>query len=286
MIETSDIKLEELNDADFIIIDDFDLEQKQVLISDILSIYKLKNMSLEYYAFKLSGGLLSLIYNVNYYIPISSLISLLLTPLTKCKRQINRVKYNLNDHEITISNVYFRKFSPLRKHKHEHKNEHKHEHKQLIYGVNERNIKNAWKTYDQEFKDKPKIGDIIEVHYTVPYERKTPQYHLTHTPYVVSYIYPSNIHFPPYDLRTLRWHDREDTYKNGILFASCGDEDLTDEVTKLAGPRGNFYSDLPSRYGIRVTRNLLVNDNVKDQLVITDNDAEEYKFNAKSIIKC
>ena len=88
----SDIKLEEINEDDFIIIDEFDLEHNQVLITNILSRYSLKNMSFEYYVFKLSGGLLSLIYNVDYYIPFSSLIKLLWIPVSRCKKQYHKIK--------------------------------------------------------------------------------------------------------------------------------------------------------------------------------------------------
>ena len=234
-------------------------------------------MSLEYYFFKLSGGLLSLLYNVDSYLSISTLLGYLMIPFSKCKKKVIQFRYNLNDHDMTISTVYFRFSSPLRKNKNEHK--------QLVYGVNERNIQDVWNIYEQKFKEKPKVGDSIEVHYTVPYERKNPHYHLTHTPYIVSYVYPSNVHFPPYDLESLRTYDTKQQYKNGILFAKCNDTDVTDNVIRLAGPFGNFYSDLPSRYGVQIPRNLIVGDDEKEDLVITDNNADEFRFESNSLIR-
>lgn len=279
--DSKEIKYEEFeeflifNSDGIEIIDNSDVRESSYIT---LPLYQLGKIPFGYYAFKLSGNLLSLVYNVDYYIPISSLFRLLLLPISSCKRRSRRIKYNLDDHRITISNIYYRYFSPLRKNKPKHE-------RQLIYGVNELNIQNAWKTYEQEFKEKPKIGDVIEVHYTVPYERKTPHYHQTHTPYIATYVYPCNITFPPYDLETLRGHDREKGYKNGILFASCGDNDLTEKAIQLAGPMGNFYSDLPSRYGIQVPRSMLTEDNNDEELVITDNNAEEYIFKSNSILR-
>jgi hypothetical protein len=219
---------------------------------------------------------------LNYYTNFSSILTYIVSPVINLKKNYLRIKcipYIQDNHKITTTLVYFRNLSPLRKEIHS---------KKLIYGINENNIKNTWKIYEQETKHKPKIGDIIEVNYIVPYEKLNPQYHFTHTPYTVTYVYPSNIKFPPYDLETLRSYHTSNCYKNGVLFANYKDKDVTEETIKLAGPLGNFYSDLPTRYGIRITRNLLIDDSSEDSkadLIITNNDGEDYRFTANNILK-
>lgn len=245
-----------------------------------------QSISFEYYLFKISGKLMKLFYNVDYYIPISTVIHFIINPITTCKKQKRSylsILYNFNNSEksensnISVNQVYFRNLSPLRKETSK---------KQLIFGINTKNIQNTWKIYKQEFKENPKIGDFIEVHYTIPYEKSNPQYHITHTPYIVTYVYPCNIQFPPYSVKELRLYDKNSNYKNGVLFASCNDEDFTDEAIKVAGPMGNFYSDLPTRFGIRVTRQILITDNQnKEELVITDNNGDEIKVINNNIIK-
>ena len=275
------------NDDDFIYFDSdgitvYEKEKlntiNKVSISNILSNLKLNKMSFGYYAFKISGGLLKILYNINYYTNISGILSFIATPLIKCKKKVYNIEMEIIDnHNININHVYFINKSPLRKEITK---------KQIIFGTNTNNVYNSWKTYFQEFNDKPKIGDIIEIHYTVPYKKINPKPHFTHTPYIVSYVYPSNIHFPPYNLESIRKYNSENkSMGQGVLFASCGEKDLTEEAIKLSGPLGNFYSDLPSRYGIRITRNLLVPDDNKEELIITDNNAEEHKFESNCIIK-
>lgn len=272
--ETSEIKNEEFTEFNSDEINSNFRESSYFTVP----LQKLKNIPLEHYAFKLSGGLLSLIYNLDYYIPIRTFVKILFLPISSCKKKVKQIKYNLDDNKITISNVYYRYFSPLRKKKPKHD-------KQTIYGTDERNIRNAWKIYEQKFKEKPKIGDIIEVHYNVPYEGKNPHDHKIHKPYVVTYVYPCNITFPPYDLHSLRSYDKSEEYKNGILFVDSCDKDVTEDAIQLSGPLGNFYSDLPIRYGIRVPRKMLVEDDNNEKLVITDNYGDEYKFKSKSILR-
>ena len=229
-------------------------------------------MSFGYYAFKISGGLFKIIYNLNYYTHFTSILTYFVSPIIHFNKTYHRISHIQDNHKITTTLIYFRNLSPLRKETH---------YKKLIYCVNENNIKNTWKIYKQQTKHKPKIGDIIEVHYTVPYEKLSPQY-------IVSYVYPSNIKFPPYDLETLRTYNNTNNYKNGVLFANYKNQDMTEETIKLAGPLGNFYSDLPSRYGIKITRNLLIDDNSEDSkedLIITNNDGEDFKFSTNNILK-
>ena len=230
-----------------------------------------------YYALKLSMGLLSISHTIfsNYY--IQNILSYLISPCVRCKRQVEKIKYDYDDQKISVNQVYFKYSSPLRK---------KTKSNQLIYGVNANNIKNTWKIYEQEFKIRPKIGDMIEVHYNVPFERLKPYKHFSQTPYIISYIYPCTIQFPPYKLSSIRHHENFSKNKNGVLFASCGEQDHTDKVIKLAGPMGNFYKDLPSRYGVCITRDILVDNNNKEQLIITNNHGDEFKFDGCSIITC
>jgi hypothetical protein len=242
-----------------------------------------QNISFEYYLFKISGNFIKLFYNIDYYIPVSTVLYFIVNQISKCKRKkylsilCNPDNPDNLDNNIYVNQVYFRNLSPLRKETSK---------KQLISGINKTNIKNTWKIYKQEFKETPKIGDFIEVNYTVPYEKLNPQYHVKHISYIVTYIYPCNIQFPPYSIKELRLYDRNLNYKNGVLFAYCKDEDFTEKAIKLSGPIGNFYSDLPTRFGIRVTRQILIDNNKnKEELVITDNNGDETKVINDDIIK-
>ena len=238
-------------------------------------------MSFDEYMFKASGQIMRMFHGFDNYIPIFSLLQNILNNVTyplvdRCKKIKDTP---VNNHHIPVTQVYFKNTSSLRKTSMAST--------QLIFGIGEHNVENSWKMYEQEFKEKPKVGDIIEVHYTVPYEKENPHTkttHFTHTPFVVSYIYPSNIHFPPYNIEELREADSKKGYKNGVLYAGCNGKDLTEETMRLSGPLGNFYSDVPTRYGIRVLRNTIVDKNVKDELVITDNNGDEFTFKPDSMI--
>ena len=81
----------------------------------------------------------------------------------------------------------------------------------------------------------------------------------------------------------IKENQKSNSYKTGILFAESNNEDVTNECVKLAGPLGNFYQDLPPRYGICITRDLIVPRTEK--FVITTNDAEEIEFKAGDILK-
>jgi hypothetical protein len=234
------------------------------------------NISFEYYFFKFSGKLMKLFYTIDSYIQIRNVINFIINPISLCKKQKDfSILYNSEKSNIYINKVYFRNISPLRKEISK---------KQLIFGINNKNIQNIWKIYKKEFKEKPKIGDFIEVHYNVPCEKINKN--ITYTSYIVTYVYPCNIQFPPYSVEELIFYDKNSNYKNGVLFAYCNDEDFTNKAIKLAGPMGNFYSDLPLKYGIRVTRKILITDDKnKEELVITDNNGDEIKVINNNIIK-
>lgn len=231
----------------------------------------LSSIDLEYVAFKVSGKCLSLFYTVNDYIPITSFFTFITSPIENCKKsRVNKEKHD----NIHITNVLYNHLSPLKKDKKDNV---------TMKNINTLNIKHSWKIYEQEHNEKPKIGDILEVHYTVPYQEKNTDTY-NHKSFVVPYVYPSNIVFPPYTLKNIKDIEETNKYKNGILDATYGDNDITEEITKLAGPMGNFYSDLPCRYGIQIPRTILLSNDKKD-LIVTDNNAEEYVFKSNSILR-
>ena len=126
-------------------------------------------MSFDEYMFKASGQIMRMFHKFDYHVPIFSLLQNVAQAVTqplagKCKKKSNHSP--IDNHTISITQVYFKNISPLRK---------KPESKQLIFGTDEQNVENSWKIYKQEFKETPKIGDIIEVHYTVPYEKDNPR---------------------------------------------------------------------------------------------------------------
>ena len=223
---------------------------------------------LSYLFFQGSRLLLKGWYDLNYYIPINTLFDY--NAITYSVKRCKKLK-GLPDHDskIMINQVYFRTLSPLRNKTEKH----------LVYGV-VNDLKNIWKEIEEQH-EKPKVGDMIEVHYSVPIELLTPVKHITHITYYTSYMYPCNPVFPPYNLDEIKKQQEDKGFKNEILFAECGLENITDDCIKYAGPLHNFYSDLPPRYGIKITRTLLVPDNNTETLIITTMDGEEteYKHN-------
>ena len=117
---------------------------------------------------------------LNEYVPVVEYINYIIEP---CRKKI--ISGSQHDSEIFINQVYYR---PVNNH---HLTGEKH----LVYGVIDKdNIKNVWKKIEEQRKHRPNVGDMVEVHYTVPV--KLNNHHL-HIPYYVSYVFPSNIHFPP-----------------------------------------------------------------------------------------
>ena len=228
--------------------------------------------------FKIYKGLFKIIHNLNYYTQFTSILTYFISIFMNFKYPNKLHNLFIQNNKITISLVYFRNLSPLRKETNS---------KQIIYDISENNIKNTWKIYES-LNHKPKIGDMIEVHYSVPYENLKSQTNIkfNHKPYIVTYVYPSNIKFPPYDLESLRAYNNTNNYKNGVLFATYKNKDITEEAIKLAGPLGNFYSDLPSRYGIKITNNVLIDNLIDNEnIIITNNNGDDFKFGPDSILK-
>jgi hypothetical protein len=234
-------------------------------------------------------------YDINNYTKFTTILYYLASPFIKCNKYLK----NINDSKITITSVFFINQSPLRK--------------ETIFkqAVNIKHINHSWKEL------KPKIGDFLEVHYSVPYKKLDQVFHKS---FIVSYIYPSNIHFPPYDLKYIQNYEKNSCYKEGVLIAYYKNQDITANIIPYSGPFGNFYSDLPPRYGIKITGNTLLHslgmlENIDDtddtddtedtedtddtedtedtddtedsifELVITNNNGQDFKFNHNNNIR-
>jgi len=211
-------------------------------------------MSFEYYLFIVSNKIFKIAYFVDSYIPFIFFFKKIYNYFQKKKEKVDEENSNNN---IEIKNIYYIYES-------NYKN------KNLIMGLND-NINLFWDTYEKEFKHKPNKNDAIEVHYTIPHKVNDNKY--IHKPFIISYSYPSVINFPPYTEEEIKNKEKKE-----ILFASLGNDDVTDQVNELAGPLGNFYTDLPKEQNIYMIKNLLEHKNLSDKLIITDVMGDEYNF--------
>lgn len=209
---------------------------------------------LDYYLFKLSSMFLTLYFICKESCKKSKFLYYISKPFIFCKKKISKKKVKSIENTIIIDNVYIVK--NLQKNKKKYKKEIK------DFSITKKNI------------PKIEVGDIIEIHYTIYYIENN---RLISKKYIVPYMHPSNIQFPPYNIEEIKEYNTSQNYKNGILDASCNNKDITDYITQLAGPKGNFYKDIPSRYGIRVPVSLVQNT-LDDTIEITDNCAKDYIF--------
>lgn len=105
--------------------------------------------------------------------------------------------------------------------------------------------------------------------------------------YRIVYDYNDPIIFPPYTIEDLE--KKEEKYKNGVLFAIYLEQDVTDLIKGYAGPKGNFYEDKKLTITLNKLkcgleyRGFLVGEG--DNLIITDNYAEDHAFGENDIIK-
>jgi hypothetical protein len=163
--------------------------------------------------------------------------------------------------DIELSHVYFRPTSEKRKDK--NMNE------KILISVSH-NQSFDWESLLSNTEQKgPFLGDTLEVHYTVPYEKKFRK------SYIIAYKYPAKIEFPPYSLKQIHDYHHSEKYKPAILHAEINSNDITNEVEKWVGPLDNFYSDIPFRKGVYFTKELVVGSN-SNPLHIINSKGEEY----------
>jgi hypothetical protein len=118
-----------------------------------------------------------------------------------------------------------------------------------------------------------KIGDLLEIHYTVPFQDKEGK--MFRKSYIIAYRFPNEIKFPPYTIKRIREYYHSYSYKPGILSADLGDQDITNETERWVGPLDNFYSDLGKFAHVR--KFYIVGSN-PDSLVIANKDGKEFVF--------
>ena len=211
---------------------------------------------LDYYLFKMSGIFLTFYFICKDSCKKSKFLQYIAKPFIYCKKKIRKSKVISNHEDIVINKVY------------------------IVRNVTKKGKRKIKKEEIEDFdiqkKNIPKlhVGDIIEIHYTIYYVENNK---ILSEEYITPYMHPSNIHFPPYTIEEIKEYKEKKTYRNGILDASCNKDDITEYITKLSGPKGNFYKDIPSRYGIRILLSL-IQKNSNDVVEITDNCAKDYVF--------
>ena len=123
-----------------------------------------------------------------------------------------------------------------------------------------------------------KVGDAIDVYYDVII--KTPTGDYSTQSYIAPYTYPCPISFPPYSFEELK----EYRGKNPTVVFACSTQSLdeknkfTDICQRYAGPKHNFYSDLPPRRGLLVWRELIIPPREDIQLQVINSHGENFSF--------
>jgi hypothetical protein len=89
--------------------------------------------------------------------------------------------------------------------------------------------------------------------------------------------------FPVYTKESLEQFHK-DCVPNGVMLSSINDEhDITDELNKHAGPKGNFYSDLKDYSGFKLEW-VKVFDTVPPNLETTDLTVEVFTYHGKTYV--
>lgn len=97
--------------------------------------------------------------------------------------------------------------------------------------------------------------------------------------YRIIYNKWDQIKFPPYTLEEIQNVNASNTFKFEIIYADYNEEDITALIKEYAGPKSNFYHDKE----FHVTLERIIGSGVlkkynSKQLIITDNNAEDYSF--------
>lgn len=215
----------------------------------------------------------SIFYKLTYYF---FYILLLFDEYIPIGKNVRRCLGSCKKHnKYKITKIVFKPISPLRNEEKNYKDE------IIIDFLDIVDIQNAWdkiKTNGITLK----VGDTLCFHYKVPFVKND---NIEYEEYITPYVYPGNIVFPPYDLNYLQKNNDISPFRQGVLNAICNNKDYTNELIQYSGPLGNFYSDLPSRYGIKVSRNCIISDNDNSDLVITDNNGTDHTFSNNTYIR-
>jgi len=111
--------------------------------------------------------------------------------------------------------------------------------------------------------------------------------------YRIIYDSQTTIQFPPYHSQEIDEHLTSEEYQNNVLFATYLDQDVTEILKQLAGPKGNFYQDKGINMNFDKVKKIIhlhlgQTPSEPANLLITDNYANDYTFqeNHEKIVLC
>lgn len=147
-------------------------------------------------------------------------------------------------------------------------------------------IKNQYTTTDiHDFTQKSKVQVVDGSDYFVEFEYNSAgntYKYLTELPQL-NEAGKDNVLFPVYSKENLEQFHTE-CIPNGVMLSSINDEhDITDELNKHAGPKGNFYADLKDYSGFKIEW-IKVFDSVPKDLETTDLTIEVLTYHGKTYV--
>lgn len=104
--------------------------------------------------------------------------------------------------------------------------------------------------------------------------------------YRAIYKNEDNIEFPPYCDEEIDEYNRDNRYKNKVIFAETNSKDITKLIKEYSGPLNDFYNNK-----INIHACLIKDDNGKyllvedDTIRITDSHINELEFNKEDVLK-
>lgn len=112
------------------------------------------------------------------------------------------------------------------------------------------------------------------------------KYTIENNHYRVIYKYGDNISFPPYKKEEIEMYNKQNKYKNKVLFAEIDDKDITKLIKEYSGPLDDFYHNRTDIHACLIKddsgKYILVED---DRIKITDAHVNELEFSKEDILK-